>query len=92
MTPRLLSSFLSLSTRGVPPANTVCSHTRSMFCPLTITAARPPRSRWRSLINPASAAAPAPSAQLCVEDNADRLRDFVIRYLDDPIGAALNDL
>ena len=29
-------------TRGVPPANTVSIHSRSIFCPLTITAAVPP--------------------------------------------------
>jgi len=53
-------------TRGVSPASTVCIHGRSMFCPLRITATRRPCSRSRSLITAASAAAPAPSAQLWV--------------------------
>ncbi len=52
-------------THGVPPARTVCIQVRSMFCPLRITAAGP-CSRSRSFIRAASAAAPAPSAQLWV--------------------------
>jgi hypothetical protein len=53
-------------TLGVPPASTVCIHVRSMFCPVRMTAARRPCSRPRSLDSAASAAAPAPSAQLWV--------------------------
>ena len=51
---------------GVFPASTACIHARSILWPLRITAADPPRRLSRSFTSAASAAAPAPSAQLCV--------------------------
>jgi hypothetical protein len=53
-------------TRGVAPASTLAIQPESMFWPVKITAARRPSSRLPSCMSAARAAAPAPSAQLCV--------------------------